>query len=197
TFDEAVAAAAEAGKAIAAAEGEAAAADYLSEAVTTCLDNLERLEALQGTGLLDTPPRPDLDRLTSEAAQRLGAAFALMTLVDDHRQFFASHYGLPPDLRETPRERSWCRFVAAFDEPLRINDSLNHVLVRDTPGAQEAGIRSYLGVPLRTKDGHSLGSFCVADNYPRQWQPDDQHVLEELAAQAMMLAEQAAGSEPD
>jgi GAF domain-containing protein len=189
TFDEAVETAAEAGKAIAAAEGEEAAADYLSNAMTSCLENVERMAALQATGLLDAPPRPDLDRLTTEAAQRLGAPFALMTLVDDHRQFFASAYGLPPEVRETPLEYSWCKFVAAFDAPFRVNDSLNHALVRDTPGAKEQGIRCYLGVPLRTKDGHALGSFCVGDTSPRQWGPEEQRVLEELAQQAMALAE--------
>jgi hypothetical protein len=189
TFDEAVAAASEAGKAIAAAEGEEAAAHYLSEAMTSCLENLERMEALRATGLLDAPPRPDLDELTSEAAMRLGAPFALMTLVDDHRQFFASAYGLPPDVRETPLEYSWCKFVAAFDEPFRVNNSLSHPLVRDTPGSTERGIRCYLGVPLRTKDGHSLGSFCVGDTSPRQWGPEEQQILEELAQKAMELAE--------
>jgi class 3 adenylate cyclase/GAF domain-containing protein len=196
TFDEAVAAAAEAGKAIAATEGEEAAADYLSQAMSSCLDNLERLDALQASGLMDAPPRPDLDRLTSEAAKRLGASYALMTLIDDRRQFFASHYGLPPEVRETPREHSWCKFVAAFDEPLHINNSLTHVLVRDSRGTKESGIRSYLGVPLRTKEGHCLGSFCVADTSTRQWRPEDHEVLEELAAQAMTLA-QTKAEEPD
>jgi class 3 adenylate cyclase/GAF domain-containing protein len=194
TFDEAVAAASEAREAIAAAEGEAAAAHYLSEAMTSCLENLERMEAVQATGLLDAPPRPDLDRLTTEAARRLGAPFALMTLVDDHRQFFASSYGLPPEVRETPLEYSWCKFVAAFDAPFRVNDSLNHALVRDTPGAKEQGIRCYLGVPLRTKDGHALGSFCVGDTSPRQWGPEEQRILEELAQKAIELTESGEAS---
>ena len=213
TFDEAVAGTAEAGKAIAASEGEEAAAQYLSEAMTSCLDNLDRLDALHASGLMDAPLRPDLDRLTSEAANRLGAPFALMTLVDDHRQFFASHYGLPPEVRQTPREYSWCRFVAAFDEPFRVNNSHSHVLVKETTdwwvdtltaifkgrrlqgGDAESGLRSYLGVPLRTKDGYALGSFCVVDTSPRQWAPEDQRVLEELAQQAMALAETEAEAE--
>jgi class 3 adenylate cyclase len=194
SFDEAVAAAAEAGKAIAAAEGEAAAADYLSEAMTSCLENVERMAALQATGLLDAPTRPDLDRLTTEAAERLGAPFALMTLVDDHRQFFASAYGLPPEVRETPLEYSWCKFVAAFDAPFRVDNSLTHPLVRDSHGTKETGVRCYLGVPLRTKEGHALGSFCVGDTSPRQWGPEEQRILEELAQKAIELTESGEAS---
>jgi FOG: GAF domain len=157
--------------------------------MTSCLENVERMAALQATGLLDAPTRPDLDRLTTEAAERLGAPFALMTLVDDHRQFFASAYGLPPEVCETPLEYSWCKFVAAFDAPFRVDNSLTHPLVRDSHGTKEAGVRCYLGVPLRTKEGQALGSFCVGDISPRQWGPDEQRILEDLAQKAMELAE--------
>lgn len=188
-FDEAVEAAAEAGAAIAAAEGEAAAAKAVSEAIASCLANADRLAALEATGLLDAPPRPELDGVTSQAAERLGAPFALITLVDDRRQFFASRYGLDPEVLEqvTPLEFSYCRFVAALDEPFRVTNSLNHVLVRDNPVAKL--VRSYLGVPLRTTDGHTIGSLCVGDSSPRQWRTEDQQVLEDLARQAMAVAE--------
>jgi class 3 adenylate cyclase/GAF domain-containing protein len=193
TVDEAVEAASEAGAAIAAAEGEEAAADYFSEAITSCLENLDRLAAVDATGLLDAPPRPELDELTSQAAKRLGTPVALMTLVDNHRQFFASRYGLQRELAEqvTPLEYSYCKFVAALDEPFRVNNSLTHVLVRDNPIATIA--RSYLGVPLRSRDGHAIGSLCVLDTSPREWGPEDRRVLEELAEQAMALADRPQG----
>ena len=189
TFDEAVEAAGEAGAAIAVAEGEAAAAEAVSDAIASCLANAHRLAALESTGLLDTLPRPELDGFTSQAAERLGAPFALITLVDDRRQFFASHYGLDPELLEqvTPLEFSYCKFVAALDEPFRVTNSLNHVLVRDNPVAKV--VRSYLGVPLRTGDGHTIGSLCVGDSSPRQWRTEDQQVLEDLAREAMAVAE--------
>jgi GAF domain-containing protein len=189
TFDEAVEATTEAGAAIAAAEGAAAAAEVVSEAMASCLANADRLAALEATGLLDAPPRPELDGVTSQAAERLGVPFALITLVDNRRQFFASRYGLDPEVLEqvTPLEFSYCKFVAALDEPFRVTNSLNHVLVRDNPVAKL--VRSYLGVPLRTSDGHTIGSLCVGDSSPRQWRTEDQEVLEELARQAMAVAE--------
>jgi len=189
TFDEAVDAATEAGAAIAAAEGAAAAAEVVSDAIASCLANAERLAALEATGLLDAPPRPELDGVTSQAAERLGVPFALITLVDNRRQFFASRYGLDAEVLEgvAPLEFSYCKFVAALDEPFRVTNSLNHVLVRDNPVAKL--VRSYLGVPLRTSDGHTIGSLCVGDSSPRQWRTEDQQVLEELALQAMAVAE--------
>lgn len=199
TFDEAVEAAAEAGVAIAATEGEEAAASYLAEALTSCLANIDRLAAVEATGLLDAPARPELDRLTAEAARRLGTPLALMTLVDDHRQFFASHFGLQGEIaevRQTPLEYSFCKYVAAFDEAFRVTNCLAHPLARALPGVTEKGIRSYLGVPLRTRAGHAIGSFCVVDLEPRQWRPEDHDVLEELAQQAIVLAEEPATADP-
>ncbi len=54
----------------------------------------------------------------------------------------------------------------------------------------ELGVRSYLGVPLRTRAGQAVGTFCVIDFTPREWGPEDHHVLEELAQQAIVLAEE-------
>jgi hypothetical protein len=195
TFDEAVEAASQAGAAIAATEGEGAAADYLSEALACCLENADRLAAVEALGLLDAPSRPELDRLTAEAAKRLGTPLALMTLVDDHRQFFASHFGLQgevAEVRQTPLEYSFCKYVAAFDEAFRVTNCLAHPLARQLPAVTEKGVRSYLGVPLRTREGHAIGSFCVVDLEPRQWRPEDHDVLKELAQQAMVLAEEPA-----
>jgi class 3 adenylate cyclase/GAF domain-containing protein len=192
-FDEAVEVASEAGEAIAMAEGAEAATDYLTEALSSCLENIDRLAALRGTGLLDAPRRADLDRLTAEAAKRLGTPIAIMSLVDDQRQFFASQYGLSGEVaekRQTPVEYSHCKFVAAFAAPFRVGNALTNPLVRELPGVTQRGFRSYLGIPLLTKEGQALGSFCVVDREPRQWSPDDEKVLEELAHQALALAEQ-------
>jgi class 3 adenylate cyclase/GAF domain-containing protein len=191
-FDEAVDVASQAGEAIAAAEGAEAAGEYLAEALSSCLENADRLAAVHGTNLLDAAPRPELDQLTAEAARRLGAPIALMTLLDEHRQFWAGQYGLSGEIaqtRQTPVEYSFCRFVAAFSAPFRVSNAVNHPLVRDLPGVTQAGFRSYLGVPLTTRGGEELGSFCVCDMEARQWSADDEKILEELAHQAMQIAD--------
>lgn len=144
-------------------------------------------------GFCPCPADCSLDQLTAEAARRVGAADSLVTLVDDHRQFFASSYGLPVEIRETPLEYSFCKYVAAFAAPLQINNALTHPLGRDNLTTKEFGVRCYLGVPLRARTGHALGSICVGDFSPRQRTPEDQPVLAELAQRAMAVTEIAVG----
>ena len=157
--------------------------------VDSLLDNLGRLEALESTGLMDAPRRADFDELTREAAGRLHAPMAFMSLVDDHRQFFASEFGRPDGLpRETGLDYSYCKHVVAGETPFKVTDSEVDLRVKDNLGTTEGGVRSYLGVPLRTSDGHVIGSFCVADSSAREWDEGSRAELELLAAKAMTLA---------
>ena len=155
--------------------------------VASCLANLDRLHAVDLSGLLGGPARPDLDLLTVEAASRLGAPMAVMSVLDDRRQFFVSQYGLGDELvaaRRTPADQSYCQYVVAFDKALRVADARRHRLVKHHP-ATLAGTRSYLGVPLRTESGHTIGSFCVVATGARRWTTDDRVALEGIAARAM------------
>ena len=155
--------------------------------VASCLANLDRLNAVTASGLMDGPLRPDLDLLTLEAATTLGAPMSVMSVMDDRRQFFASQYGLDEDLaaaRGTPASESYCQYVVAFDKALRVDDARRHPLVNHHP-ATLAGTRSYLGVPLRTEAGHTIGSFCVVATAARHWTTEDRSTLEGIAARAM------------
>ena len=157
--------------------------------VDSLLDNLGRLEALGATRLMDGPRRADFDELTREAAARLHAPMAFMSLVDDHRQFFASEFGRPDGLaRETGLEYSYCKHVVAGETPFKVTDAMIDPRVRDNLGTTEGGVRSYFGVPLRTSDGQVIGSFCVADSSAREWDEGSRAELELLAAKAMTLA---------
>ena len=123
-----------------------------------------RLDQLFRLQLLDSPPEEPFDRLTRLAARALGAPIALVSLVDDRRQFFKSSFGLPEpwaSRRETPLSHSFCQHVVASASPLRIEDAREHPLVRDNPAIAELSVIAYLGVPLKTPEGRTLGSFCV------------------------------------
>ena len=150
-----------------------------------------RLQALHRSGLLDAPPDEALDRLTRLATRLLGAPVALVSLVDADRQFFASATGLEEpwaSARETPLEMSVCKYaVAAGDQPLIIDDTRHHALPVDTPALRDFGVRAYLGVPLGTHDGHSLGTLCVVDHQPRRWSDEDVAVVRDLAASATLV----------
>ncbi|MBV9951496.1 MAG: GAF domain-containing protein [Acidimicrobiia bacterium] len=155
------------------------------------IENLDRVSALYATGLMETGPRPDLDAVARTAAERLGTPVGLMTLVDARRQYFIGHYDSREDTdaeRETPLDVSYCKHVVARDAPLEVRDAKTDPVVRNNPVSQDGSVRSYLGVPLRTAEGHTIGSFCVVDDVPREWTTADRTQLEHLAESAMATA---------
>ncbi|MGZ8457121.1 MAG: PAS domain S-box protein [Gemmatirosa sp.] len=145
------------------------------------LRDANRLASLHASQLLDTPPEPAFDRLTALAARCTGAPVALVSLVDADRQFFKSTHGLPAalaHLRETPLSHCLCQHEVATGAPLVLEDARSHPLARDNGAVRELGVAAYAGVPLRSADGHVLGSLCVVDFVPRAW---DAGALEALA----------------
>jgi len=148
----------------------------------------DRLAALRQTALLDTPPEEGFDRLTRMAARLLGAPTSLISLVTDERQFFKSTMGLPEPWatrRSAPLSFSFCSTVAGTGEPLVVEDARRHPLLRHSQALRELGWVAYAGVPLISRDGHVLGSFCVVDRTPRLWSERDIALLQDLAASAV------------
>jgi two-component system cell cycle sensor histidine kinase/response regulator CckA len=148
----------------------------------------DRLAALRQTALLDTPPEEGFDRLTRMAARLLGAPTSLIALVTDERQFFKSTMGLPEPWatrRSAPLSFSFCSTVAGTGEPLVVEDARRHPLLRHSQALRELGWISYAGVPLVSREGHVLGSFCVVDRTPRLWSERDIALLQDLAASAV------------
>jgi two-component system, cell cycle sensor histidine kinase and response regulator CckA len=145
----------------------------------------DRLAALHRTALLDTPPEEAFDRLTRMAARLLGTPVSLISLVAEDHQFFKSATGLPEPWaseRSAPISFSFCGGVAASGEPLVLEDARRHPLLRHNPVIRELGWVSYAGVPLITREGQVIGSFCVIDKTPRLWSERDIALLQDLAA---------------
>ncbi|RYE87325.1 MAG: GAF domain-containing protein [Myxococcales bacterium] len=143
-----------------------------------------RLSALDETGLLDHLPVASLDRYTRIAAHALGVPVALVSLVDDRRQFFVSQVGLPEPwsiTRETPLSHSFCKHVVADRAPLVVEDSRTHPVVRDNPSVWDLSVVAYAGLPIETGDRHVIGSFCAIDGKPRAWSGRDLAILRDLA----------------
>lgn len=148
----------------------------------------DRLKALRATGLLDSGPAESFDRLGSLASRLLRAPIALVSLVDEDRQFFKSCIGLPEPFassRETPLSHSICQHTLTQPEPLVIHDAARDPRVAQNGAVTDLGVASYLGIPLVTEEGHTLGSFCVIDHVPRDWTDEDISVLSDLAASVM------------
>jgi diguanylate cyclase (GGDEF)-like protein/PAS domain S-box-containing protein len=155
------------------------------EAIRAALEDPARLEALRATGLLDTPADPAFDRFTRLAAKMLSTPVALVSLIDDQRQFFKSQVGFPKGLAargEIPISQSFCKNLLARTEPLALENTIESPLVAGSTALAALGAVAYLGVPLITTAHHVLGVFCVVDSKRRSWTPDEIDVLRELAA---------------
>ncbi|ESQ98718.1 sensor histidine kinase [Stutzerimonas chloritidismutans AW-1] len=150
---------------------------------------LSRLAALLRYEILDTPEDSVFDDFTKLASQICDTPIALISLVDDRRQWFKSRVGL--DVSETPREISFCTYTIAGDEIFEVPDTLqdprfcNNPLVLGDPQ-----IRFYAGAPLTTPDGYNLGTLCVIDRQPRRLSAEQREILERLGRQVIRLFEQ-------
>lgn len=151
-----------------------------------------RLAALSATRLLDSPPEEAFDRLTRLVARFLEVPTALVSLVDADRQFFKSAVGLsgePAERRETPLSHSFCKHVVVERVPLVVTDARLHPVVAGNPAIRDYGVLAYVGVPLTTSDGHTLGTLCALDTKPRHWSPAAIELLQDLAAAAVAEVE--------
>ena len=130
-------------------------------------DEAERLAALHKLCLLDTPADPDFDQMTLLATHVFGTPIALISLVDEGRQWFKSKVGIKA--RETPRSQAFCAYALHSSKPMVVLDTKldsrfsENVLITGAPN-----LRFYAGAPLITSAGFCLGTFCVLDFVPRQ-----------------------------
>ncbi len=138
------------------------------------------MEALHRMELLDTPAEEPFDRITRLAKSVLDTPIVVVSLVDANRQWFKSKQGL--DASETPRDVAFCDHTIRRSEPMVIRDARLDERFADNPlVVGEPGIRFYAGVPLRTKDGHNIGTLCAIDLQPRTISSQHLTVLEDLA----------------
>ncbi len=155
---------------------------------TTHSSEPARLAALRRYGILDSPPEVEYDELATLAARICQTPIALVSLLDETRQWFKSHIGL--DVEQTPREQAFCNFAIRDQDLLEVTDACADPRFRDNPLVTgEPGIRFYAGVPLITTDGHALGTLCVIDRRRRELEPQQRIALEILARQVMQQLE--------
>jgi len=155
--------------------------------IQAALLNPERLAAVQDTGLLDSIAEESFDRLTRLAAKITGAPVAFVSLLDAHRDFYKSTFGMDAPL-STLRQltgRTFCHYSLVSDGPLVLEDATQLPVFRDVPTVASLGVRAYAGIPLKTEAGQVLGSFCAVDFKAKQWTEQDIDILQELAHSAM------------
>lgn len=146
----------------------------------------ERLSALRATDLLDSDLEECFDRLTRLAVALLSIPASFISLVDEHRDFYKSFCGFAEPLA-SKREMSGlthCHYAIQSSAPLVIPDTAADPVYSLVPSVRNHGVAAYVGIPLMTADGFSLGAFCAIDRKPRQWTATEVALLTELATSA-------------
>lgn len=147
-----------------------------------------RLAALRACEVLDTPPDVSLDDLTRLAARICETPIALISLIDESRQWFKSRVGL--DVPSTTRDVAFCSHAILEPDVMMVPDALRDERFADNPLVTgEPKIRMYAGAPLVTRDGFALGTLCVIDRRPRELEDAQLEALRILAQQAVTQLE--------
>ena len=143
-------------------------------------DEDARLAELRSLNVLDTIAEERFDRLTRMARRLFGVDVALVSLVDESRQWFKSCAGM--ELSETPRDISFCGHAILGDGAFVIPDALQDERFCDNPMvAGPPHVRFYAGCPLRGPGGRKLGTLCIIDSKPRAFSDEDVEMLVDLA----------------
>lgn len=140
----------------------------------------QRLKVLWQYEVLDSVPEEMFDDLAELAAHICEAPVALISLVDERRQWFKSHIGFA--LPETSRQASFCSYAIQQSGLFIVPDATQDKRFAHNPlVVSDPKLRFYAGAPLITADGHALGTLCVLDKVPRTLRPDQQQALRVLA----------------
>ena len=147
-----------------------------------------RVAALDRYAILDTEPEQAFDDLVILAAYVCDAPMAMLSLVDDRRQWFKSTVGV--QIRETPRESSICAYAIQQNDLFIVPDTLQDARFRENPlVVGDPHIRFYAGAPLVNEDGFALGTLCVVDRQARELNPAQKQALHSLGRLALMQME--------
>ena len=151
-------------------------------------NELSRLAALKKFEILDTFSEKEFDDITYLTAQICGTPIALISLVDENRQWFKSKVGISE--AETSRDIAFCAHAINNNELFEVQDALKDERFADNPLVTgELDVRFYAGMPLTTSDGLNLGALCVLDHVPRKLDDNQLQAMESLSRLVMRLIE--------
>ena len=151
---------------------------------SSIMNKVDRLFVLRDLAILNNNHIAALDNLNMLASKIIKTPVSLISMVAADHQFFKSHTGLPEpwrSRRQTPLSHSFCQHVVAKNQPLIVTDARENELLKDNKAIPDLNVIGYLGIPLTLSDGSSLGSFCVIDSEPHEWDTMEISIMSELA----------------
>ncbi len=147
-----------------------------------------RVDALQKYAILDSEPEQAFDDLTLLASYVCQTPIALISLVDEDRQWFKAKVGI--SATETSRNIAFCSTAIQQRDVFVVPDALQDERFRTNPlVVSEPNIRFYAGAPLINEDGYALGTLCVIDRTPRNLAADQEAALKALSRLVLMQME--------
>ena len=139
----------------------------------------ERLAALRELLILDTPPEERFDKIVQFAAQEFDMPIALLSLIDENRQWFKASVGM--DVCETGRDVSFCGHAILQPDIFVIPDARADERFADNPIVTgEPYVIFYAGAPLTLASGFTVGTLCLLDHKPRQLDATELAILTTL-----------------
>jgi GAF domain-containing protein len=143
-----------------------------------------RVAALDRYAILDTEPEQGFDDLVVLASYVCKTPIAMLSLVDDRRQWFKSRVGV--QVRETPKDTSFCAHAIQQEDLFVVPDTLKDPRFKENPMVLgEPHIRFYTGAPLINEEGFALGTLCVIDRQPRELDSEQKEALWALSRLAL------------
>jgi GAF domain-containing protein len=147
-----------------------------------------RVRALQKYAILDSEPEQAFDDLTLLASYVCKTPIALISLIDEDRQWFKSKVGI--SAKETTRDIAFCSTAIQQPDVFVVPDALQDERFRTNPlVVSEPNIRFYAGAPLINEDGYALGTLCVLDQTPRELAAEQRAALKVLSRLVLMQME--------
>lgn len=144
-------------------------------------DEVARIKALQEMGILDTPINPVFERITRLTKQMFDVPVVAISIIDSERQWFKSTQGL--NVCENDLNTSFCSHAILQDDIFIVPDALKDERFADSPiVTEDPHVRYYAGCPVRSEDGHKIGTLCIIDKQVRNFSPTELEALRDMAS---------------
>lgn len=151
-------------------------------------EEISRLQDVLSYGVLGTSYEADFDELAKLASIVCETPIAIISLIDDKRQWYKSKVGI--EHREVPIEETICKYTIKGNKILEIENTLESELSKKYPHViKKDGVRYYAGVPLKSARGHNIGTVCVVDLKPKKLSEIQLQSLQKIADLALNLLE--------